>query len=102
MASSTHESATKESAPVWHKTACILCTINCGLQVQTQDGHLKRIKGDKSNPRSKGYTCEKQAGLDHYQNHNDRIHTPMRRNPDGSGDGSGRQQDAVRWRSAAR
>ena len=84
MPSSTHEIATKQSAPVWHKTACILCTINCGLQVQTEDGHLKRIKGDKSNPRSKGYTCEKQAGLDHYQNHNDRIDTPMRRNADGS------------------
>ncbi|MFT5695232.1 MAG: anaerobic selenocysteine-containing dehydrogenase [Myxococcota bacterium] len=68
----------------WHTTACILCSINCGLQVQVEDGHLKKIKGDKKNPRSRGYTCEKQAGLDHYQNHNDRLSSPMRRKADGT------------------
>ena len=68
----------------WHTTACILCSINCGLQVQVEDGHLKKIKGDKSNPRSRGYTCEKPARLDHYQNHNDRLTSPMRRRADGS------------------
>jgi len=68
----------------WHTTACILCSINCGLQVQVEDGHLKKIKGDKSNPRSRGYTCEKPARLDHYQNHNDRLTSPMRRREDGT------------------
>jgi anaerobic selenocysteine-containing dehydrogenase len=60
----------------WQHTSCILCNINCGLQVQVADGHLVKIKGDKSNPRSRGYTCEKQAGLDHYQNHVDRLSNP--------------------------
>lgn len=68
----------------WKSTSCILCSINCGLQVQVEDGHLKRIKGDKSNPRSKGYTCEKMARLDHYQNHADRLSSPLRRREDGS------------------
>ena len=68
----------------WKSTACILCSTNCGLQVQTQDGHFTRIKGDKTNPRSRGYTCEKPARLDHYQNHADRITTPLRRKPDGA------------------
>jgi anaerobic selenocysteine-containing dehydrogenase len=68
----------------WHSTGCILCSINCGLQVQVEDGHLVRIKGDKSNPRSKGYTCEKPARLDHYQNHADRVTSPLRRREDGS------------------
>ena len=58
---------------------CILCSINCGLQVQVEDGHLVKIKGDKSNPRSRGYTCEKPARLDHYQNHADRLTSPLRR-----------------------
>lgn len=73
----------QESAE-WQTTACILCSINCGLQVQLEDGHFKKIKGDKTNPRSKGYTCEKPARLDHYQNHGDRLTTPLRRRPDGT------------------
>lgn len=68
----------------WKSTGCILCSINCGLQVQIDGGHLVRIKGDKTNPRSRGYTCEKPAGLDHYQNHADRLDSPLRRRPDGS------------------
>ncbi|MDP6978664.1 MAG: molybdopterin-dependent oxidoreductase [Myxococcota bacterium] len=73
------------TAPEWKSTSCILCGTNCGLQVQTEDGHFKKIKGDKTNPRSKGYTCEKPAaGLDHYQNHDDRITKPLRRKADGS------------------
>ena len=68
----------------WKSTGCILCSTNCGLSVQVEDGHLVRIKGDKANPRSRGYICEKPAGLDHYQNHADRLDTPLRRRPDGS------------------
>jgi len=72
------------TASEWKSTACILCSVNCGLQVQTADGHFIKIKGDKTNPRSKGYTCEKPAGLDRYQNHRDRITSPLRRRPDGT------------------
>jgi len=68
----------------WQSTACILCSINCGLQVRVEDGHFIKIKGDKSNPRSQGYTCEKPARLDHYQNHRDRLDRPLRRRADGS------------------
>jgi len=68
----------------WKSTACILCSINCGLQVQIEDGHLKKIKGDKSNPRSRGYTFEKPSRLDHYQHHSDRLTSPLRRRKDGS------------------
>ena len=68
----------------WKSTSCILCSVNCGLQVQTEEGHFKKIKGDKTNPRSKGYTCEKPAGLDRYQNHADRITAPLRRREDGT------------------
>ncbi|MFP6654024.1 MAG: molybdopterin-dependent oxidoreductase, partial [Myxococcota bacterium] len=65
------------------------------LHVQIEDGHFKKIKGDKTNPRSKGYTCEKAAGLDHYQNHADRITTPLRRRSDGS-------FEAIDWDTAIR
>ena len=54
----------------WHKTACILCECNCGIEVRLgADGRsFDRIRGDKAHPASKGYTCEKALRLDHYQN----------------------------------
>ena len=79
----------------WKSTACILCSTNSGLHVQIEDGHFKKIKGDKTNPRSKGYTCEKAAGLDHYQNHSDRLTTPLRRREDGT-------FEAIDWDTAIR
>ena len=72
------------SDPQWHKAACILCSINCGLQIQVDGREITKVKGDKANPRSQGYTCEKPAGLNHYQNHADRLDTPLRRRADGS------------------
>ncbi len=66
------------------KTACILCSRNCGLVVEIEDGQLKRIRGDEEHPVSKGYLCQKAARLDHYQNHADRLRHPLRRQPDGT------------------
>ncbi|AQT78045.1 molybdopterin oxidoreductase [Mycolicibacterium litorale] len=72
----------------WQPTACILCECNCGIVVQTsvQDGvrSLARIRGDKDNPASAGYTCNKALRLDHYQNNRARLTSPLRRRPDGS------------------
>ncbi len=66
------------------KTACILCARNCGLNVDIEDSHLVRIRGDEDHPISRGYLCQKAARLDHYQNHEDRLRHPLRRKPDGS------------------
>ncbi|MGS0754647.1 hypothetical protein ACVBEH_07960 [Roseateles sp. GG27B] len=35
---------------VWKKTACIICSLNCGLEIKTEGGRITKIKGDKSNP----------------------------------------------------
>jgi anaerobic selenocysteine-containing dehydrogenase len=70
-------------ASEWKPTACILCSINCGIEVQLDGRRLTRIRGDKANPRSHGYTCEKALRLDQYQNGRDRLTTPLRRRPDG-------------------
>ena len=71
-------------SPGQHLTACILCSVNCGIEVELDERHLARIRGDRAHPGSQGYTCEKQARLDHYQNGRDRLQTPLRRRPDGS------------------
>lgn len=71
----------------WHQTACILCSLNCGLEVQLggENGReFIRIKGDKAHPASQGYTCEKQQRLNFYQNSADRLTTPLRRREDGT------------------
>lgn len=70
----------------WHQSACILCSINCGIEVRLgADGRtFERVRGDKSHPTSQGYTCEKALRLDHYQNGRHRLSTPLRRRPDGT------------------
>jgi len=68
----------------WKKTACILCAVNCGLEVQTSGERIVRIRGDKANPVSEGYLCEKSQRMDYYQNGADRIDSPTRRRADGS------------------
>ncbi|MGQ0698711.1 MAG: molybdopterin-dependent oxidoreductase [Panacagrimonas sp.] len=66
------------------KTACILCSRNCGLTVEIEDGRFKRIRGDEDHPVSKGYICQKATRLEHYQHHHDRLTHPLKRQPDGS------------------
>ncbi len=66
------------------KTACILCSRNCGLVVDTDNGRIVKVKGDEANPVSQGYICQKAARLEHYQNHADRLRHPLKRQEDGS------------------
>jgi formate dehydrogenase len=72
----------------WKATACILCECNCGILVKLggEDGrHFEQIRGDKTHPASKGYTCQKALRLDHYQNgRGERVLNPLRRRADGS------------------
>lgn len=68
----------------WRKTACIICSLNCGLEVQTANQRIVRIRGDRAHPISQGYVCEKSQRMDHYQNGADRLDSPLRRRSDGS------------------
>ena len=79
----------------WKSTACILCSINCGIEVELEGRRLARVRGDKAHPASQGYTCEKPARLDHYQNGRHRLASPLRRRSDGS-------FEAVDWDTAIR
>lgn len=67
-----------------HKTACILCSVNCGLEVEVNDGHFSKIRGDKNHVASEGYTCQKALRLDYYQNGKNRVTNPLRKRPDGT------------------
>ncbi|MCH7293779.1 molybdopterin-dependent oxidoreductase [Acinetobacter higginsii] len=65
-------------------TACILCSRNCGLSVEIENNQFKKIKGDDQHPFSQGYICQKAARLQHYQQHADRLTSPLKRQADGS------------------
>ncbi len=80
------------------KSSCTLCSINCGLEIKTGGAggrELLKIKGDKDNPSSEGYLCNKAGRLNHYQMGADRLNTPMRRKDDGS-------YEPVDWDTAIR
>ncbi|MFH8534626.1 molybdopterin-dependent oxidoreductase [Streptomyces tendae] len=68
----------------WRKTACSLCYVNCGLEVQTEGRKIIRVRGDREHPRSAGYLCQKAQRLTWYGDHDDRLTTPLRRRPDGT------------------
>ena len=67
------------------KTACILCSRNCGLLIDIDEqGKFGKIRGDEQHPVSKGYICQKAARLTHYQVNADRLTQPLKRQADGS------------------
>ena len=57
-------SSSPPSAPLaWHKSACNLCYINCGVELGVSgsgaDQRIVKVRGDGDNPRSQGYLCNK-------------------------------------------
>ena len=77
----------------WKPTACILCSLNCGIEVEVKDRQMLRIRGDKKHPLSAGYLCQKAQRLNFYQNHSDRLTSPLRRRKDGT-------FEEISWESA--
>jgi len=77
----------------WRSSACILCSINCGIRVGVDGDRIAKVKGDPDHPASQGYICEKATQLDRYQNGRDRLTSPMRRRADGT-------YEAVDWDTA--
>jgi anaerobic selenocysteine-containing dehydrogenase len=77
----------------WNQTACILCYVNCGLEVATEGRSITRVRGDHANKRSQGYLCQKPQRLQWYGDHADRLTTPLRRGPDGA-------HEPISWETA--
>ncbi len=70
----------------WVPTACNLCYANCGVlaRLDSETGRIiEKVKGDRSHPVSLGYTCNKAARINYYQNGRDRLDSPLRRGPGG-------------------
>ena len=60
---------------------CPLCEATCGLRIETEDGHVTRIRGDAEDPFSKGFICPKGSTLGALHDDPDRLRRPLvRRN----------------------
>ena len=57
----------------WQKTICILCSVNCGVDVKIEGRHITRVRGNRDHVASNGYACEKAQRIDYYQNGRDRL-----------------------------
>jgi len=67
----------------WQSTACLVCGTNCGLELQVEENRIAKVRGDKRNPFSRGYTCSKGLTVGKLVDHKQRVTTPLKRMPDG-------------------
>jgi anaerobic selenocysteine-containing dehydrogenase len=67
-----------------HYRTCPLCEATCGLEIETEADHVVSIRGDAEDVFSKGFICPKAFSLKELHDDPDRLHTPLRRRPDGS------------------
>ncbi|MGE5422904.1 MAG: molybdopterin-dependent oxidoreductase, partial [Ignavibacteriales bacterium] len=63
----------------WKSSSCVLCAQNCGLELQVEDNKIVKVRGDKANPRSRGYCCRKGLNIAHYQHNADRLLYPLKK-----------------------
>ena len=73
------------STTTTHKSACILCSVNCGIDIEIDNATKEIIKvtGDKDHPTSQGYICQKATRLNFYQSQK-RLTSPLRKKEDGT------------------
>ena len=68
----------------WKPTACLVCGNSCGIEVRVEDDKIVKVRGDKNNPASKGYVCNKALYNPHYQDNDQRVLSPLRKKADGT------------------
>lgn len=61
------------------RTNCRFCLVRCGMIVETKDGEVVKIKGDKEHPLSKGYLCMKGLASLDITNAEKRVIYPQKR-----------------------
>lgn len=63
----------------WHKTGCVLCAQNCGLEILVENNKMVKVRPDKGNPRSQGYACRKGLNVIYHQYPADRLTEPLKK-----------------------
>ena len=65
--------------PTLHHRTCHLCEAMCGLVIETRDGSIEKIRGDESDPLSRGHLCPKAVALQDLHHDPDWLKRPLRR-----------------------
>jgi len=63
----------------WHKTGCVMCAQNCGLEILVEDNQIVKVRPDKDSPRSQGYACRKGLNVAYHQHHAQRLTHPLKK-----------------------
>jgi anaerobic selenocysteine-containing dehydrogenase len=71
---------------------CPFCEATCGLAVEVEGESIVAVRGDKSDPFSRGYICPKAYGLKELYHDPDRLRRPVRRR--------GREWEEITWGEA--
>lgn len=62
-----------------HHRVCHLCEAMCGLIIKTEGDKVVDIRGDKSDPLSRGHVCPKAVALQDIHEDPDRLRKPLKR-----------------------
>ncbi|MEJ6067981.1 molybdopterin-dependent oxidoreductase, partial [Psychrobacter sp. 16-Bac2893] len=76
----TEQTKSKEQT---HFRTCTLCEAMCGIEIKHDGKKVLSIKGDKSDPFSKGYICPKATALQDLHEDPDRLRHPVERTAKG-------------------
>lgn len=61
------------------RTYCQFCTSLCGVLVHVEDGRVVSVEGNRDNPRSRGFTCERARMVPKWLYHPDQLMYPLKR-----------------------
>ena len=61
------------------RSFCRVCTAVCGILVDVAGDEVVRVRGDRSHPLSRGYTCAKGRALPRMHHHPRRLERPLMR-----------------------
>ncbi len=86
------ESLMAQSDGTWHKSVCRYCGVGCGMMVQTRDGKIVGLRGDKENTINGGLLCVKGFYLQKVITAENRLKRPLIRK-------NGKLQEAS-WKEA--
>ncbi|MCK5875921.1 MAG: molybdopterin-dependent oxidoreductase [Alcanivoracaceae bacterium] len=66
-----------------HHRTCNLCEAMCGIEIELAGDTITAIRGDKSDPFSRGHICPKAVALQDLHQDPDRLRRPVRRTANG-------------------
>ena len=58
---------------------CTFCNCNCGVLAHVKDGKIVRIAGNRDNPSSGGYTCQRPKYAIKWLYHPEQLKYPLKR-----------------------